>query len=54
MRAALRAHTPVGLLMLDVDHFKLFNDHYGHPAGDRCLRTVAEVVRRVCFGARVM
>ncbi|MBK7007131.1 MAG: diguanylate cyclase [Burkholderiales bacterium] len=48
VRAALRAHTPVGLLMLDVDHFKLFNDHYGHPAGDRCLRTVAEVVRRVC------
>lgn len=48
VRAGQRAHKPVGLLMLDVDHFKLFNDHYGHPAGDRCLRTVAELVRRVC------
>lgn len=48
VRAASRTHTPLGLLMLDVDHFKLFNDHYGHPAGDRCLRAVADVVRRVC------
>lgn len=48
VRAASRTHTPLGLLMLDVDHFKLFNDHYGHPAGDRCLRSVADVVRRVC------
>lgn len=48
VRAASRTHKPLGLLMLDVDHFKLFNDHYGHPAGDRCLRAVAEVVRKVC------
>lgn len=48
VRAASRAHKPLALLMLDVDHFKLFNDHYGHPAGDRCLRSVADVVRRVC------
>ena len=48
VRAASRTHKPLGLLMLDVDHFKLFNDHYGHPAGDRCLRSVADVVRRVC------
>lgn len=48
VRAASRTHQPVGLLMLDVDHFKLFNDHYGHPAGDRCLRAVADTVRRVC------
>jgi diguanylate cyclase (GGDEF)-like protein/PAS domain S-box-containing protein len=48
-RAARRGE-PVGLLMIDIDHFKEYNDHYGHPAGDACLRQVArrvgEAVRR--------
>ncbi|MEX1032536.1 MAG: diguanylate cyclase [Cellvibrionaceae bacterium] len=41
-----RAHEPVAILMLDVDHFKEFNDHYGHQAGDDCLKRVASALTR--------
>lgn len=47
LRAAIRNRAPLGLLMIDIDHFKNYNDHYGHPAGDRCLRDVAELLRKV-------
>ncbi len=43
-----RARRPLAVLMIDVDHFKAYNDHYGHPAGDACLRRIAEVVVGVC------
>jgi diguanylate cyclase (GGDEF)-like protein len=35
----------VAIIMLDVDHFKLFNDHYGHQAGDDCLGMVAQAMK---------
>jgi diguanylate cyclase (GGDEF)-like protein len=39
-----RAGSGLGLLLIDIDHFKAYNDVHGHPAGDRCLRTVARVL----------
>lgn len=39
------AGEPIALLMIDVDHFKQFNDRYGHPEGDRCLARIAAVIR---------
>jgi diguanylate cyclase (GGDEF)-like protein len=42
---AIRLQTPLALIMIDIDHFKQFNDLYGHHAGDQCLQTVARALR---------
>jgi len=46
---AARHLMPLALLVVDIDHFKAYNDHYGHPTGDACLRQVATVLRE-CAG----
>jgi diguanylate cyclase (GGDEF)-like protein len=47
---AAELQRPIGLLMIDVDHFKQFNDRYGHLEGDHCLRGVGEVLSKISKG----
>ncbi len=45
-RRAQREQVPMSLVMIDIDHFKRYNDRFGHPAGDECLRTVAATLTK--------
>ncbi|MGB6187793.1 MAG: diguanylate cyclase [Aeromonas molluscorum] len=46
-RRCHRAQAPLSLVLLDVDYFKQFNDHYGHQSGDECLQQVAALLAKV-------
>jgi diguanylate cyclase (GGDEF)-like protein len=44
-KRAMRSNFPLSLIMIDVDHFKQFNDQYGHAEGDACLRMIAQALQ---------
>jgi diguanylate cyclase (GGDEF)-like protein len=44
---SIRSTIPLGLLMLDIDHFKSVNDTYGHQAGDRILKSIAAIIKSI-------
>lgn len=50
-RRAQREQSELSLLMIDVDHFKSYNDSFGHVAGDEALRRVADAIRTACSRA---
>ncbi len=45
---AVREQRPMALLLVDIDHFKAYNDYYGHQVGDQCLQQVAQILTAAC------
>lgn len=45
-KMAIRHNTAISLIMMDIDFFKMYNDHYGHQGGDDCLKTVAKILEQ--------
>lgn len=58
LEIARREQKPISLLLADIDHFKLYNDYYGHLQGDDCLKQIGQALNNCCkrpldFAARI-
>ncbi len=49
LKIACRHKQPLGMLMIDIDHFKKYNDTYGHQQGDSCLKRIAAIIADSCL-----
>ena len=48
----MESNTEIGLIEIDVDFFKKYNDRFGHPAGDKCLKMIADAIREAVGSSR--
>jgi diguanylate cyclase (GGDEF)-like protein len=42
----LRSQQEISCILIDIDHFKKYNDHYGHQAGDKCIKTISDLLKK--------